>query len=110
MADATTGVTQQAAARQEAGADLTLTSVTKSFGSFTAVDDLDLVVEQGRFFALLDQQVEVVHRGEGAEPLGDRGEREVGSRLLPGGCLLGCACGHVGHLGQAPITAANCFW
>jgi len=53
MADATTGVTQQAAARQEAGADLTLTSVTKSFGSFTAVDDLDLVVEQGRFFALL---------------------------------------------------------
>jgi spermidine/putrescine transport system ATP-binding protein len=53
MADATTGVTQQAAARQEAGADLTLTSVTKSFGSFTAVDDLDLVIEQGRFFALL---------------------------------------------------------
>ncbi|HET9829675.1 MAG TPA: ABC transporter ATP-binding protein [Nocardioidaceae bacterium] len=36
-----------------AGADLTLTSVTKRFGSFTAVDDLDLVVEQGRFFALL---------------------------------------------------------
>jgi spermidine/putrescine transport system ATP-binding protein len=36
-----------------AGADLTLTSVTKRFGAFTAVDDLDLVVEQGRFFALL---------------------------------------------------------
>jgi spermidine/putrescine transport system ATP-binding protein len=36
-----------------AGADLTLTSVTKRFGTFTAVDDLDLVVEQGRFFALL---------------------------------------------------------
>ena len=36
-----------------AGADLTLSSVTKRFGSFTAVDDLDLVVEQGRFFALL---------------------------------------------------------
>ncbi len=35
------------------GADLTLTAVTKRFGSFTAVDDLDLVVEQGRFFALL---------------------------------------------------------
>ncbi len=35
------------------GADLTLTSVTKRFGSFTAVDDLDLVVDQGRFFALL---------------------------------------------------------
>ncbi len=33
--------------------DLTLTSLTKSFGSFTAVDDLDLVVPQGSFFALL---------------------------------------------------------
>jgi spermidine/putrescine transport system ATP-binding protein len=40
-------------ARGDAGADLTLTSVTKRFGAFTAVDDLDLVVEQGRFFALL---------------------------------------------------------
>ncbi len=38
---------------EAAGADLTLTSVTKRFGTFTAVDDLDLVVEQGRFFALL---------------------------------------------------------
>ncbi len=37
----------------DAGADLTLTSVTKRFGSFTAVDDLHLVVEQGQFFALL---------------------------------------------------------
>jgi len=42
--------TQSSAA---AGADLTLNSVTKRFGTFTAVDDLDLVVEQGRFFALL---------------------------------------------------------
>jgi spermidine/putrescine transport system ATP-binding protein len=42
-----------AEAPPEAGADLTLTSVTKTFGSFTAVDHLDLVVEQGRFFALL---------------------------------------------------------
>src|SRR5215210_704234 len=33
--------------------DLTLTSVTKSFGAFTAVDDLDLTVPQGSFFALL---------------------------------------------------------
>jgi spermidine/putrescine transport system ATP-binding protein len=40
-------------ARADAGADLTLTSVTKRFGTFTAVDDLDLVVAQGRFFALL---------------------------------------------------------
>jgi spermidine/putrescine transport system ATP-binding protein len=35
------------------GADLTLTSVTKRFGAFTAVDALDLVVERGQFFALL---------------------------------------------------------
>ena len=35
----------------DAGADLTLSSITKKFGSFTAVDDLDLVVEQGQFFA-----------------------------------------------------------
>jgi ABC-type uncharacterized transport system ATPase subunit len=31
------------------GAELTLRSVTKTFGAFTAVDDLDLTVEQGRF-------------------------------------------------------------
>ena len=33
--------------------DLVLTSVTKRFGSFTAVDDLHLTVPQGSFFALL---------------------------------------------------------
>ena len=33
--------------------DLTLTSVTKSFGAFTAVDDLDLTVPQGSFLAIL---------------------------------------------------------
>ena len=33
--------------------DLILSSVTKRFGSFTAVDDLDLTVPQGSFFALL---------------------------------------------------------
>jgi spermidine/putrescine transport system ATP-binding protein len=33
--------------------DLVLTSVTKRFGAFTAVDDLDLTVPQGSFFALL---------------------------------------------------------
>ena len=27
--------------------------MTKKFGAFVAVDELDLVVEQGRFFALL---------------------------------------------------------
>src|SRR5680860_651179 len=35
------------------GSDLVLKSVTKRFGSFTAVDDLDLTVPQGSFFALL---------------------------------------------------------
>jgi spermidine/putrescine transport system ATP-binding protein len=35
------------------GADLVLSSVTKRFGSFTAVDDLDLTVSEGAFFALL---------------------------------------------------------
>ena len=37
----------------EAGAALRLTGVTKRFGSFTAVDDLDLEVDSGQFFALL---------------------------------------------------------
>jgi len=37
----------------EAGAALSLTGVTKRFGSFTAVDDLDLEVDSGQFFALL---------------------------------------------------------
>jgi spermidine/putrescine transport system ATP-binding protein len=51
----TTGqaVDETASADGHAGADLQLTSVTKNFGAFTAVDDLDLLVEQGRFFALL---------------------------------------------------------
>jgi spermidine/putrescine transport system ATP-binding protein len=35
------------------GSDLVLSSVTKRFGSFVAVDDLDLTVPQGSFFALL---------------------------------------------------------
>ncbi len=33
--------------------DLVLAGVTKRFATFTAVDDLDLVVPQGSFFALL---------------------------------------------------------
>ncbi|MBB5870264.1 spermidine/putrescine transport system ATP-binding protein [Allocatelliglobosispora scoriae] len=33
--------------------DLQITNVTKSFGAFTAVDDLTLTVPQGSFFALL---------------------------------------------------------
>jgi spermidine/putrescine transport system ATP-binding protein len=37
----------------EGGADLHLERVTKSFGEFTAVDDLSLTVPAGSFFALL---------------------------------------------------------
>ncbi|HWC80062.1 MAG TPA: ABC transporter ATP-binding protein [Pseudonocardiaceae bacterium] len=36
-----------------AGGDLRLTRLTKRFGGFTAVDDVELTVGQGRFFALL---------------------------------------------------------
>ena len=35
------------------GSDLVLSGLTKRFGSFTAVDDLDLTVPEGQFFALL---------------------------------------------------------
>ena len=38
---------------REARGDLQLDSVTKSFGDFTAVDDIDLEVPRGSFFALL---------------------------------------------------------
>lgn len=38
---------------REAQGDLVLESVTKAFGDFTAVDDLDLQVPRGSFFALL---------------------------------------------------------
>ncbi|HEX4787287.1 MAG TPA: ATP-binding cassette domain-containing protein, partial [Actinospica sp.] len=37
----------------DAVGDLRLTGLTKRFGSFTAVDDLDLTIPQGSFFALL---------------------------------------------------------
>jgi spermidine/putrescine transport system ATP-binding protein len=37
----------------EVNGDLTLSRLTKRFGAFTAVDDLDLVIPQGSFFALL---------------------------------------------------------
>jgi spermidine/putrescine transport system ATP-binding protein len=37
----------------DAVGDLRLTGLTKRFGSFTAVDDLDLSIPQGSFFALL---------------------------------------------------------
>jgi spermidine/putrescine transport system ATP-binding protein len=46
-------VTERTDPGTDAGADLRLTGLTKRFGAFTAVDRLDLTVEQGRFFALL---------------------------------------------------------
>ncbi|CEA09543.1 Spermidine/putrescine import ATP-binding protein PotA [Arthrobacter saudimassiliensis] len=36
-----------------AGADLVLSGITKRFGDFTAVDNLDLLIPSGSFFALL---------------------------------------------------------
>ncbi|GAB3597655.1 ABC transporter ATP-binding protein [Angustibacter peucedani] len=39
--------------KDDPGGDLRLVSLTKSFGDFTAVDDLDLTIPQGSFFALL---------------------------------------------------------
>ena len=41
------------AASSDQSGDLVLSSLTKRFGSFTAVDDLDLTIAQGSFFALL---------------------------------------------------------
>ena len=41
------------AAAEGTGADLVLTGVSKRFGDFTAVDNLDLVIPSGSFFALL---------------------------------------------------------
>src|SRR6478609_555336 len=38
---------------REASGDLRLEGVTKTFGDFTAVDGIDLVVPRGSFFALL---------------------------------------------------------
>ena len=42
-----------APAQPPSGEDLRLAGVTKQFGTFTAVDDLDLTIPQGSFFALL---------------------------------------------------------
>jgi spermidine/putrescine transport system ATP-binding protein len=41
------------ATSSEAGGDLRLTGVTKKFGTFTAVDGIDLTIAQGEFFAML---------------------------------------------------------
>ena len=39
--------------KDDPGGDLKLQSLTKTFGDFVAVDDLDLTIPQGSFFALL---------------------------------------------------------
>src|SRR5512139_1089384 len=55
MSDRTTEVAQEVA-RGSVGAgagDLRMESLTKRFGAFTAVDDLDLTIPKGSFFALL---------------------------------------------------------
>ena len=44
---------ESGAAAQGSGADLVLSGVTKRFTEFTAVDNLDLVIPSGSFFALL---------------------------------------------------------
>jgi spermidine/putrescine transport system ATP-binding protein len=50
-------VTEQTSApttpAESPGGDLRLESLTKSFGTYTAVDNLDLVIPQGSFFALI---------------------------------------------------------
>ena len=40
-------------ASTSAHGDLILKNLTKSFGDFVAVDDLDLIIPEGSFFALL---------------------------------------------------------
>jgi spermidine/putrescine transport system ATP-binding protein len=53
VSDSETNPSTPSSPSTASGAELTLRSVTKTFGAFTAVDDLDLTVEQGRFYALL---------------------------------------------------------
>ena len=66
--------------------------------------------EQREEPALLDHQVEVVDRGEAAEPLGDA---DVSVRSAPAACVASRACRRsvvTSTIAQAPITAANCCW
>jgi spermidine/putrescine transport system ATP-binding protein len=67
---------------QDSG-DLTLTSLTKRFGQFTAVDSLDLTIAQGSFFALLGPsgcgKTTTLRMVAGLEPP-THGEIRIGSR------------------------------
>ncbi len=53
MTSAATSAPAATSGREGAGEDLRLQGVTKRFGSFVAVDDLDLTIPEGSFFALL---------------------------------------------------------
>ncbi|WP_200831981.1 ABC transporter ATP-binding protein [Glutamicibacter sp. JC586] len=48
-----TTLAEQTQAERTSGADLLLSGITKRFAAFTAVEDLDLLVPSGTFFALL---------------------------------------------------------
>jgi spermidine/putrescine transport system ATP-binding protein len=52
-ADATAQASESSSVPPDASRDLRLESLTKSFGRFTAVQDVDLTVPRGSFFALL---------------------------------------------------------
>jgi spermidine/putrescine transport system ATP-binding protein len=45
-----------------AGADLELVGITKRFPGFTAIEDLDLFIPAGSFFALLGRRAVVRRR------------------------------------------------
>ena len=47
------GASAMAGSARDGSGDLVLSSLTKRFGGFTAVDNLDLTIPQGSFFALL---------------------------------------------------------
>ena len=67
--------------------------------------------EQGEELARPDEQVEVVDRGERAEPLGDAAQLEVGPVVGPCRPLGPVSWARPrGRPTQAPITDANCCW
>ena len=91
MVDATPRPGRARHARGRGGGPRRSTSVTKKFGAFVAVDELDLVVEQGKFFALLgpsglrqDHDAADGRRPRGADQRDDHdlGDRDI-SRLKP---------------------------
>ncbi len=53
QAEAPAAIATPVAPAQDGGPDIALVGVTKRFGEMTAVDDLHLEIERGRFYALL---------------------------------------------------------